>query len=133
MWADTRIVIVDDNERRRENLHMLLQFIGESTQCFSYSQWRGLLGSDEASGHADNLSLLILANDTTPLVERLTEVHEWQAAIPVMLVGERPLAQDQASSAEVADIANITNPKPKSNNPIPNLIGELGFLLIFDK
>lgn len=109
MWADTRIVIVDDNERRRENLHMLLQFIGESTQCFSYSQWRGLLGSDEASGHADNLSLLILANDTTPLVERLTEVHEWQAAIPVMLVGERPLVQDQTSSAEAAGQSSGTH------------------------
>ena len=36
MWEKTKVIIIDSNEQRRNDLQIIFEFIGESCKCFSY-------------------------------------------------------------------------------------------------
>lgn len=87
MWEETRIVIVDSDERRRQDLQLVFEFIGEPVRAFSYADW--LEPELQANGDTDNLTLLVLADDGSPLEERLSKAGAWQSHLPVMLVDHK--------------------------------------------
>jgi len=84
MWEETRIVIVDSDERRRQDLQLVFDFIGEPVKALSYQEW---LDPDiQAANDNGNLTLLVLGDDPQPLSERLAIAQQWQNHLPVILI-----------------------------------------------
>ncbi|MGB1192448.1 MAG: hypothetical protein ACPG3T_05955, partial [Pseudomonadales bacterium] len=96
MWEETRIVIVDSDERRRQDLQLVFEFIGEPARALSYPEW--LDPEVQASTDNGNLTLLVLGDDAQPLNERLALAQQWQNHLPVMLVDH---VADQALDDDV--------------------------------
>ena len=84
MWEEVRIVIVDNDQRRRDELRLVFEFIGEPVRCFSYAEWQQ--AEVQTSAYRENLSLLVLAQDQQPLVEHLQCAEQWQSGLPIMIV-----------------------------------------------
>ena len=84
MWEEVRIVIVDNDQLRRDELKLVFEFIGEPVRCFSYSE--GQQAEVQTSAYRENLSLLVLAQDQQPLIEHLQYAERWQSGLPIMLV-----------------------------------------------
>ena len=84
MWEETRIVIVDSDERRRQDLQLVFDFIGEPVKALSYQEW--LDPEVQAANDNGNLTLLVLGDDPQPLSERLAIAQQWQNHLPVILI-----------------------------------------------
>lgn len=84
MWEEVRIVIVDNDQRRRDELRLVFEFIGEPVRCFSYAEWQQ--AEVKTSAYRENLSLLVLAQDQQPLAEHLRLAEQWQSDLPIMIV-----------------------------------------------
>ena len=103
MWEETRIVIVDSDERRRQDLQLVFDFIGEPVRALSYQEW---LDPDvQASNDDGNLTLLVLGDDAQPLDERLAIAQQWQHHLPVILV-DHPVNSPQTANSESGAIKN---------------------------
>ena len=61
MWEEVRIVIVDNDQRRRDDLRLVFEFIGEPVRCLSYMEWQD--AEVQGSAYRENLSLLVLGQD----------------------------------------------------------------------
>ncbi len=108
MWEETRIIIIDNDARRRDDLRLLFEFIGESTRACSYEEWASPeLQDNDAS---DALTLLVLGSDAgQPLERRLQAVQDWHANLPVLLVDESP-ADELAPELERSVISRCEMP-----------------------
>ena len=85
MWEETRIVIVDNDERRRQDLALVFEFIGESAHTFSYREWQA--PELQRNGDTDNLTLLVLGDTgDQPLTDLLAQAQQWHSHLPIMLV-----------------------------------------------
>ena len=103
MWEETRIVLVDSDERRRQDLQPVFDFIGEPTRALSYQEW--LDPEVQASNDDGNLTLLVLGDDAQPLNERLAIAQQWQNHLPVILV-DHPVNSPQTANSESGAIKN---------------------------
>lgn len=84
MWEETRIVIVDDDARRSQDLQLLFEFIGEATERFSYSEW---IDPEIQTNQDDGqLTLLVMGSSEQPMAERLSLANQWRDHLPIMLV-----------------------------------------------
>lgn len=101
MWEETRIVIVDSDERRRQDLQLIFDFIGEPVRAMSYQAWLDPeIQSANDNGH---LTLLVLGDDPQPLSERLAIAQQWQNHLPVMLVDHPNTLPSTVSAAQLSD------------------------------
>lgn len=107
LWPEARVLVVDDDETRRRDVHLLLQFIGEPAEAMDYAEWQaGIRETRTGSGvlPCESLSLIILAADTgSSLEQRLQIVADWCPGLPVMLVAENTAA----SPGLPADLARM--------------------------
>ena len=99
MWEETRVVVVDNDERRGQDLKLLLQFVGEQARLLSYAEW--FSEEVQSAENTEHLTLLVLADDAMPLAERLSVARQWANGLPVMLVGHTP---DDTIDEELARI-----------------------------
>ncbi len=97
MWEEVRIVIVDNDQRRRDDLRLVFEFIGEPVRCLSYMEWQD--AEVQGSAYRENLSLLVLGQDAQPLAEYLRLAAQWQADLPIMIVDHN-----------ISDIAEVELP-----------------------
>tara|TARA_B100002019_G_scaffold89768_1_gene77624 strand:- start:346 stop:1800 length:1455 start_codon:yes stop_codon:yes gene_type:complete len=107
MWEKTKIIIIDSNEQRRNDLQIIFEFIGESCKCFSYESWREVALND--SFQRNHLTLLVLSNDEMPLKDRLILAKNWCPQLPIMLVDEVNTDSSQLKDLDPI-ISNITMP-----------------------
>jgi sigma-54 specific flagellar transcriptional regulator A len=107
MWEKTKIIIIDSNEQRRNDLQIIFEFIGESCKCFSYESWREVALND--SFQRNHLTLLVLSNDEIPLNDRLILAKNWCPQLPIMLVDEVNTDSSQLKDLDPI-ISNITMP-----------------------
>jgi sigma-54 specific flagellar transcriptional regulator A len=107
MWEKTKVIIIDSNEQRRNDLQIIFEFIGESCKCFSYESWREVTLND--SFQRNHLTLLVLSNDEIPLNDRLILAKNWCPQLPIMLVDEVNTDSSQLKDLDPI-ISNITMP-----------------------
>lgn len=90
MIENTHILLVDDDENSRQNLKTVLAFLGEAITVTSSDKWAEQVA---ASGlKSTQYSAAIIANCK---VKRLSavmhELHDWEAGLPFILLGEQPI------------------------------------------
>ncbi|MBR9911624.1 MAG: sigma-54-dependent Fis family transcriptional regulator [Gammaproteobacteria bacterium] len=99
MWQDFKILVVDDDEQRRYDLKLILDFLGDSALATAYGEWR------EAAKAADEANAPIVCvflgdcRQNQPLAERLTEIRQWNELVPVVVLGSRQQIPDNLSPA----------------------------------
>ncbi len=81
MAGDTRILLIDDNERSRHDLEIVLSFLGETTVSANSSNWQEC-ASKAVEKSSDIYVALIGSSELLPLHELLADIYRWEAGTP---------------------------------------------------
>lgn len=89
MTKKNKIIIIDDNEERKDKLITILDFMGEVCQAYQYQQWHNL-GAD----CSDVLAVLVGQAETTEQYTlEVKAVQKHYSNTPILLVGEPNLTE----------------------------------------
>ncbi|MBU3056664.1 sigma-54 dependent transcriptional regulator [Pseudomonas indica] len=87
MWRETRILLVDDNNERRRDLAVILNFLGEEHLACGSADWRAAVESLDAS--RDVLSVLLGSVESKGgALELIKQLGNWDEYLPLVLIGE---------------------------------------------
>ena len=115
MSEETTILLIDDDEQSRHDLETVLSFLGETTISASSNNWRGVVSA--AVEKPSRIAVaLIGACEHHGLNELLTDIHQWEAGTPFVLLGEHQLPLDLDS--EIYNRITATLPKTLSYQPL---------------
>ena len=105
MWREVQVLLIDDNQSRRHDTKVILDFVGEATYAAGSADWRQVVG-DTPSGQ---LACAFVGQVPTP--EKLVKaLLEWDATLPVVLMAGTELPGDVEEQVEKALLANIETP-----------------------
>src|SRR5690606_24536235 len=90
MVKENKVLLVSDHENRRHDMRVILEFLGESTIVSQSRDWRVTLKEFDAD--SSEILALIVDRDVEGLNQLLQDLHEWDNGMPVMLLGDRDLA-----------------------------------------
>ncbi len=95
MWREIKVLVVDDNESRRNQLKIVLDFLGEPAVTAVCSDWQ-----QAASSHCTETSEFVAVMlgdccDSNNLKQRLEAIRSWDSGCPVILVGEDQTVDDE--------------------------------------
>jgi sigma-54 specific flagellar transcriptional regulator A len=86
MWAEKQVALVDDNDQRRHDFGVILEFLGENPRSFHCEEWAAVLQNpDSKSGSRSVAAVLLGACTHRPLTKRLRDIHEWDPTAPVIV------------------------------------------------
>ncbi len=88
MWRDSKVLVIDDNEQRRHDLKVVLDFLDEQTLSASCDQWQASAAAFVESADACVTVFLGDCCHAHTLDSRLRELRDWNESAPVILVGE---------------------------------------------
>ena len=87
MWRETKILLIDDNDDRRRDLAVILNFLGEDHLACRSQDWRDCIAP--LSSSRDVLGVLLgEVNVKGGSSELLKQVGAWDEFLPVLMIGE---------------------------------------------
>lgn len=111
MWRNTNVLVVDDNEQRRRELGVILEFLGKTV---STTGWAGWQAAHEDADDADERGVMAVFLGETPkpreLESQLKDIRDWQDDVPVIMLEERTLPESAAPELARMIIASMTVP-----------------------
>lgn len=118
MWKNSKIIIIDDDEQRRQNLNIILEFLGESTLISGDFEWQ-----ERADNHGDDEFIAIILGHCrrqSSLESRLQQIMKWNDAVAVILLGQNEEEELLATEFKQQIIATLDTP-PTYNKLIDTL------------
>ncbi|ROQ19932.1 sigma-54 specific flagellar transcriptional regulator A [Marinimicrobium koreense] len=111
MWSNTNVLVVDDNEQRRRELGVILEFLGKTVSTTGWSGWQA---AHEDADDADERGVMAVFLGETPrpreLESQLKEIRDWQDDVPVIMLEERTLPESASPELARMIIASMTVP-----------------------
>ena len=91
MTETNKILLIDDDDRSRRDLEVILDFLGEGVVAGNSKGWQSSRSIDFT---ASAMFCLILVGrcQELPLAELLAELHDWDEGLPIVILGEGRLA-----------------------------------------
>lgn len=116
MYREIRILLIDDNQERRRDLKVILDFVGEETVACDSGSWREAVANEES----DTFSCLIVGDCTNALEKVVADILEWDKGLPIILVDGVELPESAAEDLRRAFIAKVETP-PKYTKMMDSL------------
>jgi sigma-54 dependent transcriptional regulator, flagellar regulatory protein len=92
MVEEAKILLIDDNERSRHDLETVLNFLGEETVSATSSNWHSRTA--EETGKPAQITVAIIGVcEFIPLEQLLSDIHQWEAGTPFVLVDDHELPE----------------------------------------
>jgi sigma-54 dependent transcriptional regulator, flagellar regulatory protein len=94
MWRNNKVLVIDDNEARRHDLKVLLDFLSETPLVASSGEWQ-VLAANEA-GNEDYVAVMVgdFSGGKVTFEQLLKNIRDWNDELPVILVGDNPPSED---------------------------------------
>lgn len=105
MYREIRILLIDDNEQRRHDLRVILDFVGEETVASGSADWK-----DNVPEEGESFSCLILGESDVPADKLVTEVLAWEKSLPVILIDDVEVTDQVEESTKKSVIASVETP-----------------------
>jgi sigma-54 specific flagellar transcriptional regulator A len=85
MWKHSKIVVIDDNEERRQSLNTILEFLGETTIISGNFEWQEKV----AMAEEDEFVAVIVGycRRQHSIESRIKEIHKWNDSVAIILLG----------------------------------------------
>ena len=105
MWKEIKVLVIDDDEKRRHDLKVILDFVGEVAIGTTGDNWKVAVESEDK----ENVGCLILGT-TTDVAKVITDVLEWEPSLPVILLDDATIADDAEDRVKKVVIARMETP-----------------------
>lgn len=94
MWRNNKVLVIDDNESRRHDLKVLLEFLSETTLTASSKSWQDLVQSENKG--EDYIAVFIgdFSQAKQSYEQLLKSIREWNDELAVVLIGENPPSEE---------------------------------------
>ncbi|AJQ96345.1 sigma-54-dependent transcriptional regulator [Gynuella sunshinyii] len=112
MWQETKVLIIDDNIDRRQEVRVIMDFLGEEAYDSGVDEWK--LKANEAFQTKDQVSAVILGECRVGINRVLTEIMAWDRGLPVIMIGS--FHADESVEEELKRIVIARIPHPPSYN-----------------
>ena len=121
MWEENNVIIVDDNEQRRHDAMVILDFLGENPKSYACREWAAFSKRAEAQDKTRQIKALVLGdNSAITLEQRLEQVREWGRSCPVILIGDHQIESVADETLRHTVIAQLEFP-PSYNKLVDSL------------
>ncbi|ASP40602.1 sigma-54-dependent Fis family transcriptional regulator [Bacterioplanes sanyensis] len=107
MWRDIKVLLIDDDEQRRHDLKVVLDFLGEETIVVSAAQWRSAVNKDIEDSSKVNAVIVGACDDPAALIGAILE---WDKGIPLLAIDSALTANGQSDAVLSSVVASIDMP-----------------------
>ncbi|MDN3649355.1 sigma-54 dependent transcriptional regulator [Reinekea marina] len=105
MWREINLLIVDDNEQRRHDMKVILDFLDEDSVVLSSEDW--ITKAQQAFEDPTMLVGVVFGELNQSLEKAINSLVEWDAGLPLLLLGDHPeseLLEDELRSRIIAKL-----------------------------
>ncbi|MBU2710479.1 sigma-54 interaction domain-containing protein [Zooshikella harenae] len=117
MWQEAKILLVDSEPHRRDDLKIILEFLGEEILLLEDNQWQQAVVDIDA---VKDIAAIFLGQISLPLTTIIQQIHDWEPSVPVLLIGDQVLPEDMNIDHRQQVIANVDFP-PTYNKLLDSL------------
>jgi sigma-54 specific flagellar transcriptional regulator A len=119
MWREIKVLLIDDNEQRRHDLKVILDFLGEEAITAGSDDWRQRV--DEVVSESSEISAVLLGDclNKTP-TQAAEDIISWDAGAPILFTGDTVIAEEQPDNVRRAILASVEMP-PSYNKLLDSL------------
>ncbi len=65
MWEENNVIVVDDNQQRRHDAQVILDFLGENPVTYSCQEWTTLVAKPESQENTRQIKTLVFGECST--------------------------------------------------------------------
>lgn len=91
MWQNIKVLVIDDDEQRRHDMSVVLDFLGEAPAKYSVAEWQDIVSQHKPNEeHTQDIKALLIGFSGlgSNLESLLVEIQSVDPGMPVMVVGE---------------------------------------------
>ena len=119
MWREIKILLVDDDEQRRHDLKVILDFLGEEVIVAGSSDWRKV--ADASIEESTEISAVMLGDcDGQPLEKTVEAMLAWDKGLPFLFVGSQVQVDEWSENVRRCVLASLAMP-PSYNKMLDSL------------
>jgi sigma-54 specific flagellar transcriptional regulator A len=118
MWREIKVLLVDDDEQRKHDMHVLLDFLGEEAFESDSKNWKTVAASTDDT--MDIVAVILGSSNSKSSTEMLSDISEWDKGMPIIYVGSEELPTELSDDVRRAIIAHVTMP-PSYNKLLDSL------------
>ncbi len=119
MWREIKILLVDDDEQRRHDLKVILDFLGEEVIVAGSSDWRKV--ADASIEESTEISAVMLGDcDGQPLEKTVEAMLSWDKGLPFLFVGSQLQVDELSENVRRCVLASLAMP-PSYNKMLDSL------------
>ncbi|RDH43571.1 sigma-54 dependent transcriptional regulator [Zooshikella ganghwensis] len=117
MWQDAKILLVDNEQHRRDELKVILEFLGEEVLLLEDRQWQKTVADIDAM---KEVAAIFLGEITQQITTIIQQIHDWEPSVPILLMGDQVLPDDMDIDHRLQVIAKVDFP-PTYNKLLDSL------------
>ncbi|WP_221799322.1 sigma-54 dependent transcriptional regulator [Oceanobacter mangrovi] len=88
MWREIKLLLIDDNQQRRHDMKVILEFLGEEIIVCCPENWRAEV-EQRVESSEELAAILVGGKDTESCMAIMKEVYQWDQCAPMLsLVGD---------------------------------------------
>ncbi|WP_394169512.1 sigma-54 dependent transcriptional regulator [Saccharospirillum alexandrii] len=108
MWREIKLLVVDDDDQRRRDIKVILDFLGEVNVTLSSDNWQEQAVAE--LGGTDELVAVVVGSTQLSLTRMVQAVADWDEGLPVILMSEHPEYELLDDSLRHRVIARLSMP-----------------------
>ncbi|WP_127555181.1 sigma-54 dependent transcriptional regulator [Saccharospirillum alexandrii] len=108
MWREIKLLVVDDDDQRRRDIKVILDFLGEVNVTLGSDNWQEQAVAE--LGGTDELVAVVVGSTQLSLARMVQAVADWDEGLPVILMSEHPEFELLDDSLRHRVIARLSMP-----------------------
>lgn len=108
MWREIKLLVVDDDDQRRRDIKVILDFLGEVNVTLGSDNWQQEAAAE--LGGSDELVAVVVGTTGLSLARMVQAVADWDEGLPVILMCEHPEYELLDDSLRHRIIARLSMP-----------------------
>lgn len=119
MWREIKVLLVDDDEQRKHDLKVILDFLGEESITSTCADWQKT-AETQIPDAMDIVGIMFGSSDSQSTDELLLAFNQWDKGMPILYVGNEPISKDLPEEVRRSVIAKVEMP-PSYNKLLDSL------------
>ncbi|WP_420592043.1 sigma-54 dependent transcriptional regulator [Bacterioplanoides sp.] len=119
MWREIKVLLIDDDEQRRHDLKVILDFLGEEAIVAQPSDWRREI-EGKVEDSTEISAVLLGDSKNIPVADVIEALLTWDKGIPILSIGTAVQAESLPENIRRALLASVEMP-PSYNKLLDSL------------